>query len=502
MRIVAKFQFTTHCDGEDVVRRIEAVLDRWSDRKFDRTGNGGVIIRHSGANAAFDKSSETIEDRRRDTFTVLEPVDGGNLQTDVDIIAGAGRTAFRCVLSIGSDGGIAPADVSLRAPRFVREIVALGPPWTIGVSGERVFAHSFPIDADDVPELEALMVTLERRLPIIIVSELRGETLAGDLHERLSQDLCGLAHTVRLSQEASWELTRNRGKEWSCYNGAVRLLWPFRFNSSDFLAHPLWTSDQMLSRADSEVQARDRIRGVISRRIIEASTFVADDPVFRDFEVAKIRRLADQARALATDDGDMQALANAYAVENDALRARVDEQDNELEVLRENVETLNIALRSSQAITKKDVSEAPPQTVEEAVATARRKWGDKVVIGHETNVDIADINASAGPPDKILRYLQTLAELSDALAAGPLGHSVPIWLRERSVDCSVDSDTAKGSKEGKRFRTRMINGESVECEFHAKPSEGVSPDMCVRIYFATSAAAPFVRIGYIGRHFS
>lgn len=500
MRVVAKFQFTAPSEGDAVASRIATILEKWSDRKFIKTPDGGVVIRHSGASATFDKTSDQIEDWQRNTFTILEAVEGGNLQTDVDVISGAGRTAFRCVLSVGSDGGIAPTGVSLRSPRFVRDIVALGEPWTIGASGERIFAHSFPIDVDDVPDLEALMVATQRRLPIVIVSELLGETLAGDLHERVSQDLCGLAHTVRLSAEASWELTRSRGKEWSCYNGAVRLLWPFRANGDDFRMHPLWTLDQMMSRADNEVQARDNIRGVIAGRIIEASTFVADDPAFRDFDVAKVRKAADQARAAATDGGDMGALADSYAAENDALRLRVDEQDNEIEVLRQNVETLTIALRSSQAAKVELSSEAPPQTVEEAVNLARRDLGDKVPIASETDADIADLNPAAGPPDKILRYLRTLGELADVLASGTLGQSIPIWLRERGVECSVDSETTKASKEGKRFRVRTINGESVECEFHAKPSDGVSPDMCARIYFATASSAPFVKVGYIGRH--
>ena len=343
------------------------------------------------------------------------------------------------------------------------------------------------------------MVASERHLPIVIISELFGETLAGDLHERLSQDLCGLAHTVRLSSTASWELTHRRGKEWSCYNGAVRVFWPFRSNSGDFRTLPLWTLDQMLSRADSEVQARDRIRGIIAGRIIEASTFVADDPAFRDFEVAKVRA-AEHARVAALDDGDTRALADAYAIENNVLRGRVDEQEKEIEILRQNVETLTIALRSSQLVTIENAHDAPPQTVEEAVAFARRELGDRVAIAPETDIDVADLNPLAGPPDKILRYLMKLGELADTLAERPLGQAVPIWLRERGIECSVDSETAKASKEGKRFRTRMVNGESIECEFHAKPSESVSPDMCVRIYFRVEVSTPFVKIGYIGRH--
>jgi hypothetical protein len=502
MRVVAKFQFTVLSVGDEVMAKVDAVLDKWSGRKFKAAADGGTIIRHSGASAAFDRTEESFDDQRRKTFVVLEPVDGGSLQTEIDVVATAERTSLRCVLAVGSDGGIAPADVTLRAPRFVREIIASGPAWTTGRTGERVFAHAFPVDVDDVPELEELMVAPERRLPIIVVSEFHGETLAGDLHERLSQDLCGLAHTVRLSNEASWVLTRSRGKEWSCYNGAVRLFWPFRFNSADFRVHPLWTSDQILARGDDEVQARERFRGMIARRILEASTFAADDPTFRGFETAKARRVTERAEAAAaSDEGLMRKLADAYAAENDALRAQVADQEKELELLRDNVQALSISRPASPIEVVEAPVETPPQTVLEAVTLARREFADNIVMVDEIEDDVADLNEAAGPPDKILRYLRTLASLAEALGAGPLGKSVPIWLRENGVDCSGDSDTAKAQDDAGRLRNRLVGGERVDYEFHAKPSEAVSPDKCVRIYFATSTSSPFVKIGYLGRHF-
>ncbi len=499
MRLVAKFQFTTKSEGDTVAQAVNGTLDKWCARKFIRSDDGSTVIRHSGAPAVYERVSDEIDGQRCDTFSILEPIDDGHLQTDVNVLVDAERTAFRCRISIATDGGMIPADVSLRPPRFVREVVGLGLPWTLGVAGERVFARDFPVDVDDVTELEALMDAPQRRLPIIIVSELDGETLAGDVHERLSQDLCGLAHTVRLSREASWELTRRRGREWSCYNGAIRLLWPFRSNSYDHRAHPLWTIDNLL-RVDTAVQARNRLRGIIGGWILEASTFVADDPIFHDFEVAKLRRAADEVRAAAKEDGDMKGLADAYAKENDALRSRVDEQDKEIATLRKNIEALNIALRSAPSASEAETDEAPPQTIAEAVAAARTKLAGRVLIASETDADIEDLNPSAGPPDKILRYLLTLGDLADALAKGPIGQSVPIWLRERNVECSTDSETAKTSEKGKRFRNRVVEGENVECEFHAKPAEGVSPDLCARIYFATGTEAPFVKVGYIGRH--
>ena len=503
MRIVAKFQFTAPSSGTKISDQISEIIARWSSHKFDIRDDGSSFVKQDGKEVLLDSVTYELDGQRLAKSTVLEPVEGGRLQTDISVLADIQRTAFRCTLHMISDGGIAPSAVTLRAPRFIRDIIALNCSWTVGLEGEAVSAQSLPFDAEHVPHLDALITSSERRLPIVIVSELDGETLFGDLHDRLSQDLCGLAHTVRLSADGSWGLTRRRGKEWSCYNGAVRLLWPFRFNRDDFRAHPLWTLDQMVSRASDHRQARENIRKLVASHIIEASTFVSDDPAFHDFDVKRTRHAYDEARVTAQNDGDASALAQSYAAENDNLRARVDTQQREIEDLRANVEALMVAVRSSlpQRLDAGTGADAPPQTVIEAVAMARRELGDNIVIAVETDDELQRLQPFAGPPDKLLRYLRVLRQLSDTLAMGKLGKSVPIWLRDNGVECSVDSETAKTNKEAQRLRARLINGEYVDCEYHAKPSDGVRPDLCVRIYFAVTTAQPFVKIGYIGRHF-
>lgn len=318
MRVVAKFQLTTTCKYKDVAHRLSNVLNSWSNGTCKATHSGQVITRHSGASSLFTKIVDSHLVQCSDSLKVLELVDGCSRLTAIDVLASYDQTIFRCVLSIDSDDSVSPA--SIRAPSFIREIVALAVPWTVGKDGERVFANSYLTDVDNLPELEALMASTERRLPIVIVSEQHGQTLGGDLHELLSQDLCGLAHTVRLSQGASWEMTRSRGREWSCYNGAVRLLWPFRANRYVFGAHPIWTFDHIVSRASDEFQARDKIRGIIVDRIIEASTFIADDPEFRDFKDAEVQHAAYKIRSAYAEHRGMQALVEAYAAENDVLR--------------------------------------------------------------------------------------------------------------------------------------------------------------------------------------
>jgi len=344
----------------------------------------------------------------------------------------------------------------------------------------------------------------QRRLPVIVVSEYDGHTLANDMHELVASDLCGLAHVVRLKSDGAWELTNRWGAEWSCYNGAIRLLWPMRGGRGDPRAHPLWTMDRLMSQTDDEAVARDRLRHAIVRRILDASTYVPNDPAFADFVKLHERQLADEARAAAS--GSPERSKEEYEDQIASQRAEIDRKDAEIRTLKENIDSLSMALRNMRPAREVGSDEqlvtyvTEPQSVAEAVATARCELAGRVEIAVETDADVANLNSEAGPPEKILRYLRTLGELAEQLAEGPLGQSVPIWLRKRGVDCSGESETSKNSGAGKRFRNRKVNGREVDCEFHAKPSEVTSPDRCARIYFATSPTKPHVLVGYIGRH--
>ena len=77
-------------------------------------------------------------------------------------------------------------------------------------------------------------------------------------------------------------------------------------------------------------------------------------------------------------------------------------------------------------------------------------------------------------------------------------------MRKKESHRKIAIRTIQGAKipetTAERDRNQVVKGENVECEFHAKPAEGVSPDLCARIYFATGTEAPFVKVGYIGRH--
>jgi hypothetical protein len=207
MRTVAKLQFVATSNFSGGAQRVSEVIQRWGDGKFARDASGSTTIRRNGVAAQFDRQEHTAGTATEIVFDILEPVPDGELQTQAKILETAESLNFQCALALGSNSGVLTPQVEIRSPRFIRDIINLGNEWQVAPGAERIFAKCFDVELKDVETLKTLMVAPQRRLPIIAVSELQGETLAGDLHERVSADTCGLAHTCRLTGDASWELT-------------------------------------------------------------------------------------------------------------------------------------------------------------------------------------------------------------------------------------------------------------------------------------------------------
>lgn len=496
MRVVGKIQASAPNQGgaaEDIARVVEA----WADSKFDARDSGVAVIRRSRVEALVERQIDELDGSRLLRFEVLEPIDGGDLQTQIKVLNHADAVHLHCTLGVTSDVGVAPPNIDMFVPRVVREIIGLPLAWQASGSAERVFGRCFEVGPEEIGQLVELMGSALRRLPLVLFSELQGRTIAGNLHTLVASDLCGLAHVCRLSKDAGWELTKREGKAWSCYNGAVRLLWPFRGNRDNPFSHPLWTFDDLTRFGDSEFEVRDRLRQRLRSMLLEASTFVADEPAFGRFARAKVE--AQQARpADTTSTDDLLTLADAQIA---SLREALADRDRQIETLNENIGALSTR-QFAQTTAPQAQDETPPETIAEALEVAKSRFASVLAFPDDLADRLAELNPAAGPPEKALRYLATLAELSRSLAAGgSIGKSIPTWLGDRNVRCSEESETKANNSAARRRRTFRVGGESVYCDLHAKPNEGVSPDQCVRIYFAPATSAPHIRIGYVGRHF-
>lgn len=505
MRSVAKFKLVHLHATAGLFDQVETSLRAWFDAKVEQDDAGAYRMRRGGRSVKATISRDDIEDSQILKVFVTEDIPGGELTTQAMLLGIATEVRFVADLGVVATGVSRPT-VALRAPRFIQDVLALGTTWQIDDARDRVFSHSFAVAGHNFEQFKELILSDERALPVVAITKIDGHTefptLASDLAKRVS----GLAHVCVLDEDASWSLTETLGVQWSCYNGAVRIYWPGGVGRDVPFRHTLWRADRVLAKHGSVDAAQEWLNDTITRRIIEASSYTSNDQTFERLEERRANSRIEAATKRAADDADYQQLANVYAEENDTLKGRLKTLQAQLENAEAELSGFRARYYSGTSGTdaaeaETEETEAPPSNVKEAVDRAKELFGNNLAFADNIGDSVATLSTTAGPPGKIWDYLSALNELSIALNAGNgnIGKTIPIWLRERGIECSGESETVKNSRGG--VRTFRIGGNSVPCELHLKPSDGTSPDKCVRIYFAPSQVKPHIGVGYVGRHF-
>ena len=143
----------------------------------------------------------------------------------------------------------------------------------------------------------------------------------------------------------------------------------------------------------------------------------------------------------------------------------------------------------------------PKPDISSRAYVRRSEFGDDLVFGAEVDESVRSLKRDAGPPDKIYDYLRILSEMTHARRNGGLGTDMILWLRNKRVSASGESETILNSQAEVRKRTWSDGVGSRTFEKHPKPNENTSPDRCVRIYFDYDESRKKTVIGYVGRHF-
>jgi len=214
MQIVGKFQAVTQGD-RSLASESASKIEAWTSSKFEQNSSGYWVVKRTGVEALFDKTEAEFADNHLVTYEVLEPIQGGQLQTICRILSTTEQVHFNCTLSIGTDGGLAPPQIDLHAPRFIREIIGPDGQWQFSQNAENLISRFINVGINDVDQFLNLLQSRLRRLPLIVVSEFEGRAIANDMHVRAAADLCGLGHTCLLTEEAAWEITARIGRDWS-----------------------------------------------------------------------------------------------------------------------------------------------------------------------------------------------------------------------------------------------------------------------------------------------
>lgn len=502
MRSVAKFKLLNEAPDPALYEAVCRCLQQWVDTKLAQDDDGSYRIRKDGRPAEAEITDDSVEDARLFRMRVTEQIEGGKLTSDVSVLSDARGVHFACELGVVATG-VARPNISLRAPRFVQTIASLGSAWQIENGRDRIFSQPFRVDAANGNQLIDLLRAPERALPVIAISEFDGSEAFPGLAQNVARRVTGLAHVCILDEEASWQLTEDLGQEWSCFNGAIRLYWPSGVPIGSPFRHPLWLSEKLESRFEGS--AEDWLCNKLTRTVIEASSYLSPDGAFAEFESRRSALRIREAEQRAQSNSDYEELAKIYSQENGILKSRLAALQAQFDNSQVELEGLRSAYfrGDGESIAMEEAAtEAPPPTISEAVARARARFGNQIAFPDDLEAQIATLSASAGPPSKVFEHLSGLNDLASKLAEeDSLGISIPIWLRSKNIDCSGESETIKKSKVARGARTFSVAGEQTYCEFHTKPSDGTSPDRCVRIYFDKAESGMRVRIGYIGRHF-
>lgn len=511
MRRVACYAATSVLkDGEQLatsLAAIEQIVQDWlnSKGKWETTDEGLQLKLLGGRIATVSQDVVETPTGRSWEYQLAEPTESGQFLTRI-VVGGQDRTLHLFVeLRAGGEAlRLRPIPVDARCPEVYRQILAARE-WFTGAAIVRAKPIPF-LGSRGAEALVRVITHPDRNLPLVAVSMSAAEEFVPDLADGLARDLAGLAIVALIDEGASWGITEDLGKEWSCYNRAVRMYWPVRGTGGNAFSHPLWTANRLLESADVPAVAAQRLRNQLRRQLLALSTYTISEAS----ELANLRREAAEARLIELRDraagkGEWQELAEAYAVENDRLRRELAEANETIRLLEDQVANLTIAAqyRLLPEIEPTIAPEEEPDltSIQDAVDAARTRFAAHLVFGSNVEESVLTVAADAGPPDKVFEYLRTLSEMTERRREGGLGKDMLVWLKEQGAKASSESETVLNSAAEMQKRTWDAGtGKVRRFSKHLKPKDGTSPDQCVRIYFEYDEDSQRTIVGWVGRH--
>lgn len=366
MKSLASYLLEFECGDPEVVRTrfdsVRGLVREWlSSKKVKDTScdSGEFVSLSGGKKGNYIRRASRIDNGELEETVLVEPVNLDQVfQTSLSIGVRDGGCALYANLSLGSIKSIvSPVQLEQKCPKIVRNVIKAHPDWKLGNFEIGDASALYIDDREKADALVTLIESTERRLPIVLISEYDGEVVWGRLGEQIAFDLAGLARVYEMSEDASWVLTQKLGKLNSCYLGAVRLYWPVRGGSDQFIPSHLWTASNLLSD-DYDGGGCERFLKYVRRKVMDVAALTIELPkLYRDITRLSAREKLLQLEKRATDSSDVLELANAYANENDKLKEENENLRSEIHNLVSRVEIAEAALEKRKSLTNDEIAE-------------------------------------------------------------------------------------------------------------------------------------------------
>jgi hypothetical protein len=509
MRKVAAFAlFSDVMSYEFAESRYQSIskdITAWLDVKGDllESPEGLKLVLRDGRVADYEVHCSHSNDCKLLDHNLTEPLPSVLLHTIISVACLPNRVIVYVELqAAGGAYHLGPLHVDIRSPRIVRDLVGKYDDWHVGETPLSAKPFKF-IGNEGASRLASVLWHPKRNLPVLVVSSYEDNFLTKKFAEELATDLIGVAIVATIDATAAWELTAERGKDWSCYNGAVRLYWPQLGPKKSPLDNPLWTRFSLLSHGDKPQASANAFRHQIRKQLLGLSAFVVLEPLeFISIRSAHSLAMIEAARQPLRNNDDWEGLANSYAAENTELRKKLEDRHVKVADLEAEVANLQLSLQWRPQEPGELVPEVdlPPSTVQEALEKAIKDFSDFIIFGTDVNAGIQGLASDAGPPEKIYSYFKVLARMVVLRRGHGLGLGLVPWLLNQGVNVSGESETVKGSAVENRKRTWNDGHKDRVFDLHLKPTEGTSPNRCVRIYFDYDDSQSIAVVGWVGRH--
>lgn len=261
---------------------------------------------------------------------------GLDFSTTISALCSGGSSTIFCSLSASSsEEAILDAYTDARCPSVIRDLLADQDDWTY--AGAPIPQTAVRVDSET--EISDLVAQIKdhksRKMPIVVVSEYKGEEAWPGFSEKLARDLVGAAEVVRITEAGSQLLSAKVGKKHSCYLGAIRLYWPAT-GAQEMPRSFVWTEESLLPEDESEDDIYAKRFQSKLRNLILSATAVSVTPP---------KQIKELRQSTATKE--LRDVRKSSDERIEKLQAAIDELNQKLEAAEHRNRTLTYQLQQA-----------------------------------------------------------------------------------------------------------------------------------------------------------